>query len=88
MIRRAALIVMMALVFSIGTAEVASACPVCIGDTDSQMAQGTNNAILFMLAMVVLVQGGLIALFISVRRRTLELKRRRDEFQLIEGGAR
>lgn len=88
MMPRTALILMMALVIVVATAGAASACPVCIGDTDSQMAQGTNNAILFMLAMVALVQGGLIALFVSVRRRTMELNQRRDEFQLIEGGAR
>lgn len=84
MIRRVAL----ALVLLLGTAAAASACPVCIGDTDSQMAQGTNNAILFMLAMVGLVQGCLIALFVSVRRRTRELNRRREQFQLVEGGTR
>ena len=88
MIRRKSLIVVMALAAFVGTAAVASACPVCVGDTDSQMAQGTNNAILFMLGMVALVQGGFIALFISVRRRTRQLERRREEFQLIEGGAR
>ncbi len=84
MIRRVAL----TLVLVLGTTAASAACPVCVGDTDSQMAQGTNNAILFMLAMVGLVQGGLIALFVSVRRRTKELDRRRKQFQLIEGGAR
>jgi len=86
--RSKALIVILAVGFSLATAGAASACPVCVGDTDSQMAQGTNNAILFMLGMVALVQGGLIALFISVRRRTKELRQRREQFQLVEGGAR
>jgi len=84
MIRRVAVM----LVLVLGTAAAASACPVCVGDTDSQMAQGTNNAILFMLAMVGLVQAGLVALFVSIRRRTRELNERREGFQLIEGGAR
>ena len=84
MIRRVALL----LALLLGSAAVASACPVCVGDTDSQMAQGTNNAILFMLGMVGVVQGGLIALFVSVRRRTRQLRERREQFQLIEGGAR
>ena len=84
MIRRVALI----LALLVGTAAAASACPVCVGDTDSQMAQGTNNAILFMLAMVGIVQIGLVALFVSVRRRTKALRERREQFQLVEGGAR
>lgn len=84
MIRRVALMFTLAL----AVAAAASACPVCVGDTDSQMAQGTNNAILFMLAMVGLVQAGLVALFVSVRRRSRDLQQRREQFSLIEGGAR
>ena len=88
MTRRRYLFVVVALIAFLGTATSASACPVCIGDTDSQMAQGTNNAILFMLAMVALVQGAFVALFINIRRRTKLLRQRHEEFQLIEGGTR
>ena len=84
MIRRVAVIVV--LVF--GSVAAVSACPVCVGDTDSKMVQGTNNAILFMLAMVGVVQACLVALFVSVRRRSKALDRRLDRFQLIEGGTR
>lgn len=69
-------------------ASAASACPVCFGDSESQMAQGANNAILFLLGVVAVVQAGFIALFVSLRRRARQLRQRREQFQLIEGGAR
>ena len=52
------------------------------------MAQGTNNANLFLLGIVAAVQVGFVALFVSFRRRARELRQRRERFQLIEGGAR
>ena len=76
------------LALSLGIATVASACPVCVGDTDSQMVQGANNAVLFMLGMVAVVQGGFVALFVSIRRRSKTLSERCEQLQLIEGGAR
>jgi len=69
-------------------ATAATACPVCFGDTNSQMAQGTNNAILFLLGIVLVVQIALVALFVSLRRRARLWRERREQFQLIEGGAR
>jgi hypothetical protein len=69
-------------------ATAVSACPVCIGDTDSQMAQGANNAVLFMLAIVAVVQIGLVGMFLGIRRRARSLRQRREQLQLIEGGAR
>ena len=80
--------VALALALILTTAVAASACPVCAGNSDSQMARGANNAIFFMLAIVGLVQVGLVALFISIRRRTRALNERREQFQLIEGGVR
>lgn len=84
MIRRVLLLSLVGL----AVAGAAAACPVCVGETDSQMARGTNNAVLFMLAIVGLVQVGLVALFISVRRRAKDLEHRREQFSLIEGGVR
>ena len=84
MMRRLGMIVTVALCF----AGVASACPVCVGDTDSQMVQGANNAVLFMLGIVALVQIGLVAMFVSIRRRARSLRECREQFRLIEGGAR
>jgi hypothetical protein len=75
-------------VLALATASAAAACPVCAGNSDSQMAQGANNGILFLLAIIVLVQVGFVALFISIRRRTRALNERREQFQLIEGGVR
>jgi len=84
MIRRVS--VMLAL--TVCVASAAAACPVCVGDTDSQMAQGTNNAILFLLAIVSIVQVGIVALILSFRRRSRGLETRRQQFVLVERGTR
>jgi hypothetical protein len=47
-----------------------------------------DAAIWFLLSVLGLVQIGFVALFISFWRRARELRRRREEFHLIEGGAR
>ncbi len=65
----------------------AQACAVCYGAADSPMTEGKNNAILFLLSIVGVVQVGFVALFVSIRRRTRRLQQQRDRFQLIEGGA-
>ena len=77
-----------ALVAMIVLPDVAHACTVCLGDPDSAMAQGVNNGILFLLGCVALVQVGFLALFWSFRSRARRLQRRRDQFSLIEGGAK
>ena len=69
-------------------APAAFACPVCVGNTDSQMAQGTNNGILFLLGVVLTVQVAFVALFVGIRRRARRLEQHRGEFRLIEEGAR
>ena len=84
MTRRVAVVLVLAFCF----AASASACPVCVGDTESQMAQGTNNAVLFLLAIVAVVQLGCVALILSIRRRTKELQERPGQLQWIEGGTR
>ena len=65
----------------------ASACPVCFGGPTS-ITKGMDTAILFLLSCVGLVQVGFVALFWSFRRRSKELQRRREQFHLIDGGAR
>jgi heme/copper-type cytochrome/quinol oxidase subunit 2 len=82
--RRVAMLCLLALV----AASAASACPVCFGNSDSQMAHGANNGILFLLGIVVVVQTGFVALFVSFRRRARQLREQRERFQLIEGGSR
>lgn len=64
---------------------IAAACPVCYGDSDSAMAQGANNAVLFLLAVVLVVQAGFVALFYTFWRRSTALRRRREGFKLIQG---
>jgi hypothetical protein len=64
---------------------IAAACPVCYGDSDSAMAKGTNNAVLFLLGVVFLVQIGFAALFYTFWKRSTAMKRRREQFRLIHG---
>ena len=68
-------------------ATPAFACPVCFGGP-SAGGQGMNAAIIFLLSVVGFVQIGLIALFLSFWRRGREMRRKRESFRLLEGGAR
>ena len=68
--------------------RAALACPVCFGAVDSLMIHGMNNGILALLGVVFFVQGGFVALFVSVWRRGKHLRERRESFQLITGGKR
>jgi hypothetical protein len=51
------------------------------------MSAGLNAAVLFLLGIVVVVQGGFVALFLSIRRRARERARRKASLEVIEGGA-
>jgi hypothetical protein len=66
--------------------SIASACPVCYGAPNSPMTKSSNNAIMFLLGVVGFVQLGFIALFWSFWRRAKELRRRRESFQVLDGG--
>jgi hypothetical protein len=68
--------------------RAAGACAVCYGAADSPQTAGLNAAILFLLAVVALVQAGLVAMFLAIRRRSRDYQRRKAELHLIEGGAR
>ncbi len=68
-------------------ASTANACPVCFGGPGS-ISKGMDAAIWFLLSVLGLVQIGFVALFISFWRRAKELRRRREQFHLIEGGVR
>ena len=68
-------------------ASAANACPVCFGG-ESSISKGMDSAIFFLLSIVGLVQLGFVALFWSFWRRAKELRRKRESFRLIEGGAR
>jgi hypothetical protein len=67
--------------------SILSACPVCYGSPNSPMTKGTNNGILFLLGVVGFVQIGFIALFWTFWRRAQELRRRRESFSVVNGGA-
>jgi hypothetical protein len=67
--------------------SILSACPVCYGAPNSPMTKSSNNAIMFLLGVVGFVQVGFIALFWSFWRRAKELRRRRDSFAVLDGGA-
>jgi hypothetical protein len=66
-------------------APSAIACPVCYG-APGPSTTGLNNAIIFLLIIVGLVQAGFVALFWSFRKRAKALQRRREQFRVIEGG--
>ncbi len=67
-------------------AQSAMACPVCFGDPSSPLTKGASNGILFLLAIVGLVQIGFVALFVSFWRRARAMRRVREQFHVIEGG--
>jgi hypothetical protein len=67
--------------------QAAHACPVCFGGP-SGGGQGMTAAIIFLLVVVGLVQAGVVALFWSFWRRAKEMRRKRESFHLISGGAR
>jgi hypothetical protein len=67
--------------------QVAHACPVCFGGPDS-ISKGMDTAIWFLLAVLALVQIGVVALFWSFRRRAKEMQRHREQFHVIHGGVR
>lgn len=72
----------------LGAIQPAMACPVCWGASDSPMAQGMNNGILFLLAVIGAVQVGFVALFVSFHRRGKDIQERTESFEVIDGGCR
>ena len=73
--------------FALFTAAVSSACPVCYGAPDSALTKGMNNGIIVLLGIIGFVQLGIVALFYSFWRRAQRLRKTREQFRLIEGGA-
>jgi hypothetical protein len=71
--------------------ELALACPMCfagIGEIESPMATGMNNGILALLAVIGAVQGGFVAFFLGLRRRSRRLQEADAEMELSHGGVR
>lgn len=67
---------------------IAEACPVCFGEAEGPMAEALNNGVLFMLGVVAVVQFGFVALFVGLWRRSKRHRERKQEFEIIDGGAR
>ena len=68
--------------------DPALACTVCFGDPNSSETKGLRTAILFLLALVALVQVGFVKLFFTIRRRTKAIDERKKRFQIVRGGVR
>jgi heme/copper-type cytochrome/quinol oxidase subunit 2 len=85
MTRRARFVVITAVLLL--APAILSACPVCYGAPNSPMTKSSNNAIIFMLGIIGFVQVGFVAMFWSFWRRAKELRRRRESFRLVDGGA-
>lgn len=68
-------------------AQSAMACPVCFGNPDSPMTKGATSAVWFLLGIIGFVQVGFVALFVSFWRRGRAMRRVREQFHLIQGGA-
>lgn len=64
-----------------------SACPVCYGAPSSPMTKSSNNAIMFLLGVIGFVQIGFVAMFWSFWRRAQAMRRLRESFRLLDGGA-
>ena len=85
---RAITVAAMSSAFALLPVDPALACTVCFGDPDSAETKGLRTAILFLLALVALVQVGFVKLFFTIRRRSRSLDERKKRFQIVRGGVR
>ena len=83
---RTSRVVVLGSLAALAAETAAQACATCFGAADSAMTQGMNYAILTLLTVVAVVQGGFVALFWSFRRRAKRLRERRARFHLMNGG--
>ena len=80
------LVAMSALALVLLVPASASACEVCFGASDAPAVKGMNNAILFLLGVIGLVQIGFVKLFWEFRKRSRALSETREKFRILEGG--
>ena len=66
----------------------AQACEVCFGAADDPATLGMNNAILFLLGVIGLVQVGFVTLFWEFRKRSRSLAEKKEKFRVLQGGLR
>ena len=68
--------------------SAATACEVCLGASDAPAVAGMNNAILFLLGVIGLVQVGFVKLFWEFRKRARSIQERKAPFRAVQGGLR
>lgn len=84
--RRAAA-VLAALALAILLAAEAAACPVCFGETDDQVVDGVRWSVVFLGALVYVLMGGGVAMFLVLRRRARRLQDPRRGLHLVHPGS-
>ena len=84
--RRAA-VVLAALALAILLAAEAAACPVCFGETDDQVVDGVRWSVVFLGALVYVLMGGGVAMFLVLRRRARRLQDPRRGLHLVHPGS-
>ncbi len=62
------------------------ACEVCFGAADDPATTAMNNAILFLLGVIGLVQVGFVGLFFDFRRRARRQAEKKEKFRVLQGG--
>lgn len=84
--RRAA-VVLAALALAILFAAEAAACPVCFGEADGQVIDGVRWSVVFLGALVYVLLGGFVAMFLVLRRRARRLQDPRRGLHLVHPGS-
>ena len=64
----------------------ARACEVCFGAADDPATLAMNNAILFLLGVIGLVQVGFVGLFVNFRRRARVQAEKKEKDRVLQGG--
>ena len=64
----------------------AQACEVCFGAAGDPATLGMNNAVLFLLGVIGLVQVGFVTLFFKFRKRSRSLAEKKEKFRVLQGG--
>lgn len=65
----------------------AAACPVCFGETDEGITQGIRWSVVFMGALVYLLIGGGLVMFLALRRRARQLQDPHRGLRLVDSGS-
>ena len=79
-------VVVAALVLLLWVPSTALACEACFGAADAAATRGMNNAILFLLGVIGVVQVGFVAMFWEFRRRRRSVLEKKSRFRVLQGG--